>query len=114
MRNTPIAFSVSGKVWVNNHAHVVRFNKISLQKYVEVYFAMIDISDNITGSAQPKLNQAKLNALMIPIPNDNALDNYWKFLEEIDKSKSEAQTRKEKLILEREKLVDKYFRNTDS
>ena len=67
MRSTPIAFSVSGKVWVNNHAHVVKFDEMSLQKYVEIYFSLIDISENITGSAQPKLNQAKLNAMMIPI-----------------------------------------------
>ncbi len=54
LRSTPIAFSVSGKVWVNNHAHVVRFNDMGLQKYIEVVFSMIDISDQITGSAQPK------------------------------------------------------------
>lgn len=87
MRSTPIAFSVSGKVWVNNHAHVVRFDKRSLQKYVEIYFSLIDISDSITGSAQPKLNQAKLNAMMIPIPEDTLLDKYYEFLHQIDKSK---------------------------
>ena len=79
MRSTPIAFSVSGKVWVNNHAHVVRFDKMSLQKYVEIYFSLIDISDSITGSAQPKLNQAKLNAIMLPIPEDMLLDRYCEF-----------------------------------
>lgn len=87
MRSTPIAFSVSGKVWVNNHAHVVRFDKMSLQKYVEIYFSLIDISDSITGSAQPKLNQAKLNAMMIPIPEDILLDRYCEFLYQVDKSK---------------------------
>lgn len=87
MRSSPIAFSVSGKVWVNNHAHVVRFDKMSLQKYVEIYFSLIDISDSITGSAQPKLNQAKLNAMMIPIPEDTLLDRYCEFLYQVDKSK---------------------------
>ena len=32
MRSTPIAFSVSGKVRVNNHAHVVKFGEVSLQR----------------------------------------------------------------------------------
>lgn len=36
MRSTPIAFSVSGKVWVNNHAHVVRFESKATQKYIEI------------------------------------------------------------------------------
>ena len=87
MRSTPIAFSVSGKVWVNNHAHVVKFDEMSLQKYVEIYFSLIDISENITGSAQPKLNQAKLNAMMIPIPEKALLEQYCEFLRQIYKSK---------------------------
>ena len=87
MRSTPIAFSVNGKVWVNNHAHVVRFKKISMQKYIEVYFSLIDISDQITGSAQPKLNQAKLNAMQFAIPEDRLMDKYYEFVAQIDKSK---------------------------
>ena len=87
MRSTPIAFSVSGKVWVNNHAHVVRFEEMELQKYVEIYFSLIDISDSITGSAQPKLNQKKLNAMMIPIPENALLKQYCEFLKQVDKSK---------------------------
>ena len=63
MRSTPIAFSVSGKSWVNNHAHVVRFHDFATQKFIEVYFSLIDISEYITGTAQPKLNQAKLNTI---------------------------------------------------
>ena len=87
MRSTPIAFSVSGKVWVNNHAHVVRFKKMCLQKYIEILFSLIDISDSITGSAQPKLNQAKLNAMEFPIPDKDRLEKYLSFLDKVDKSK---------------------------
>ena len=86
-RNQPIARIAHGKFWVNNHAHVVRFKKMRLQKYVEIYFSLIDISDSITGSAQPKLNQAKLNAMMIPIPDSALLEQYGEFLKQIDKSK---------------------------
>lgn len=87
MRSTPIAFSVSGKVWVNNHAHVVRFEKMSMQKYIEVYFSMIDISEQITGSAQPKLNQAKLNAMMFAVPDETRLEEFLLFINQVDKSK---------------------------
>lgn len=87
MRSTPIAFSVSGKVWVNNHAHVVRFKEMSMQKYIEVYFSLIDISDHITGSAQPKLNQANLNAMLFPVPNNKALEDFLTFHEQTDKLK---------------------------
>ena len=109
MRSTPIAFSVSGKVWVNNHAHVVRFDKMSLQKYVEIYFSLIDISDSITGSAQPKLNQAKLNAMMIPIPEDSLLDRYCEFLYQVDKSKVVVQKALDETQLLFDSLMQKYF-----
>lgn len=68
MRTTPIAFSVSGKIWVNNHAHVFRFANKSTQKYVEYFFASKDISEYITGAAQPKLAQKLLNKIPIPLP----------------------------------------------
>jgi len=68
-RNTPIAFSVEGKVWVNNHAHVIKFENYTTQLYVENYINMIDISKYVTGSAQPKLNQQNLNTIQIALPN---------------------------------------------
>lgn len=67
-RVTPIAFSVSGKIWVNNHAHVLRFEKFETQKFVELYLNSISLEPFITGSAQPKLNQKALNSIPIPLP----------------------------------------------
>ena len=68
-RSTPIAFSISGKTWVNNHAHVLKFTSYELRKYVENYLNSIDLSKYISGGAQPKLNQDNLNKITIPIPN---------------------------------------------
>ena len=68
-RVTPIAFSITGKNWVNNHAHVLRFNNIYEQKYVELYLNGIDLSKYISGAAQPKLNQKNLNSIVIPLPS---------------------------------------------
>jgi len=67
-RSTPIAFSVSGKIWVNNHAHVVRFPDMATQRFVEHYLNSISIANFVTGAAQPKLNQAQLNSIPIPLP----------------------------------------------
>ena len=109
MRSTPIAFSVNGKVWVNNHAHVVRFKKISMQKYIEVYFSLIDISDQITGSAQPKLNQAKLNAMQFAIPEDRLMNKYYEFVAQIDKSKVAVQKALDEAQLLFDSLMQQYF-----
>jgi type I restriction enzyme M protein len=72
-RSTPIAFSVSGKCWVNNHAHVLRFPHPATQKFVEDYINSISIDEFVTGAAQPKLNQEALNRIPIPIPEDIAV-----------------------------------------
>jgi type I restriction enzyme S subunit len=68
-RVTPIAFSISGKTWVNNHAHVLRFEKYATRRFVEMYLNSIDLSSYITGAAQPKLNQKNLNKIEIPLPS---------------------------------------------
>jgi type I restriction enzyme S subunit len=68
-RNTPIAFSVSGKSWVNNHAHILKFNTYAERRYVEFYLNSIDLTPYISGAAQPKLNQKNLNSIKIPNPS---------------------------------------------
>ncbi len=68
-RTYPIAFSISGKTWVNNHAHVLRFNNIVSQRLVEFYLNSIKLDEFISGMAQPKLNQAMLNKIPIPFPS---------------------------------------------
>lgn len=65
-RNTPIAFSISGKSWVNNHAHILKFNTYSGRRFVEYYLNSIDLTPYISGAAQPKLNQKNLNSIKIP------------------------------------------------
>ena len=70
-RSTPIAFSISGKNWVNNHVHVLKFDTAIMQKYVEIYLNSIDLSKYISGGAQPKLNQDNLNKIPIPVPPFN-------------------------------------------
>jgi type I restriction enzyme, S subunit len=68
-RSTPIAFPVSGKYWVNNHAHVLRFQNLATQRFVECHLESVRLDKYITGAAQPKLTQAALNRIPIPIPS---------------------------------------------
>lgn len=67
-RNTPIAFSIQGKTWVNNHAHILEFDNYYTRRYVEFYLNSIDLTPYISGGAQPKLNQKNLNSITIPLP----------------------------------------------
>jgi type I restriction enzyme S subunit len=67
-RTTPIAFPATGKYWVNNHAHILKFESLTTQRFVELYLESIRLDDYITGAAQPKLNQKALNSIPIPVP----------------------------------------------
>ena len=109
MRSTPIAFSVSGKSWVNNHAHVVRFHDFATQKFIEVYFSLIDISEYITGTAQPKLNQAKLNTMLFCWPPLSLQKQFAAFVERVDQQKQTVQQSFEKLELMKKALMQEYF-----
>lgn len=109
MRSTPIAFSVSGKVWVNNHAHVVCFDSQATQKYIEICFSLTDISGYITGTAQPKLNQAKLNAMMFCIPPLAMQKQFANFVEQTEKSKLTLQQSLDKLEVLKKALMQQYF-----
>lgn len=83
-RSTPIAFSISGKTWVNNHAHVLQFNTYVERRFVEIYLNSIDLSSFVSGGAQPKLNQANLNKIPIPVPPFEEQDRIVTILDKFD------------------------------
>ena len=73
-RTYPIAFAASGKYWVNNHAHVLRFKNIKEQKFIEYYLNSISLAPFVSGMAQPKLNQKSLNNIPVPMARPMIVD----------------------------------------
>ena len=67
-RSTPIAFIARGKYWVNNHAHVLDGLSECLLRYVELFNNAIDLKPYVTGTAQPKMNQSKMNSIPVALP----------------------------------------------
>ncbi|RRV89493.1 restriction endonuclease subunit S [Stutzerimonas stutzeri] len=63
------AFSITGKTWVNNHAHVLRPKRDAVcDDYLVISLTAQDLSQFITGMTVPKLNQARLTSIGIPLP----------------------------------------------
>ncbi|HCB0676440.1 TPA: restriction endonuclease subunit S [Klebsiella quasipneumoniae subsp. similipneumoniae] len=83
-RNTPIAFSISGKSWVNNHAHVIKFDSYAERRYVEYYLNSIDLAPYIAGAAQPKLNKKNLESIRIPNPSPEDKERIVSILDKFD------------------------------
>ena len=102
-RTQPIAFLAEGKFWVNNHAHILLFEKDIVRKFVQIYINSIDLSPYITGGAQPKLNQKNLNLIQIPIPENNIES----IVEKLDAFESLISSLKEEIAL-RQKQYEYY------
>ena len=67
-RNLPLAFLVDGKIWVNNHAHVLRAKEGVNRQYLCAFLESLDYTDLNSGTAQPKLNQEKCKNIEIYLP----------------------------------------------
>lgn len=67
-RSKPIAFIAEGQYWVNNHAHVLSVTSEMLLDFLCHYINSIDLTPYVTGSAQPKMTQAKMNTIPVPVP----------------------------------------------
>ena len=68
LRSKPIAFIAHGKYWVNNHAHVIDALNFDLLRYFEVFVNATNLEPYVTGTAQPKMNQAKMNSIPVALP----------------------------------------------
>lgn len=64
-RNCRLAFKISGKTWVNNHAHVLRPKPGMSIDYLTEFLESCNYEGYNTGTAQPKLN--KFVCSLIPI-----------------------------------------------
>ena len=63
------AFPVEGRIWVNNHAHVLRPRRGRLlDRFLIEVLNEVDLAPYITGVTVPKLNQKKLKSIQIPLP----------------------------------------------
>lgn len=67
-RSTPLAFKVSGKIWVNNHAHVLKPKNEYSIGYLTEALESIRYEKYNTGTAQPKLNKEVCSKILVPLP----------------------------------------------
>ena len=64
---TPVVNWASGRIWVNNHAHIIAEKEGTLLRYLFYFLQTVDISHLIRG-AIPKLTGKDFRAIKIPLP----------------------------------------------
>lgn len=67
-RTQDIANLVNGKIWVNNHAHILGYNGKCPLRLLGFLLNHSNISPYVTGCAQPKLNQDNLRRITFSLP----------------------------------------------
>lgn len=108
-RTYPIAFSISGKSWVNNHAHVLRFKASQSQRFIEYYLNSISLEPHVSGMAQPKLNQKALNSISVPFPPLPEQKRIVTILDEAFAGITQAAAHAEKNLANARELFESYF-----
>ena len=109
-----IAQIAKGKFWVNNHAHIVQTNELCDLRYLYYIINSMDLSGYITGSAQPKLSQANLNAVMLELPAIEEQKRIVSILGALDDKIELNNKINDNLEQQTQALYQKYFPETDN
>jgi type I restriction enzyme, S subunit len=63
------AFAVEGRIWVNNHAHVLRPHRTELlDNWLIYHLNYSDLTEFVSGLTVPKLNQGSMREIPVPLP----------------------------------------------
>ena len=77
--NRPVAFFVTGKIWVNNHIHVLKIGRNFDSRFVTHCLNVTDYGPHIEGSTRDKLTQEKMGSIRLPsppLPQQRAIADY--------------------------------------
>ena len=113
-RSLPLAFRVSGKCWVNNHAHVLKPKENYDIDYLTYYLEFQVYKPLVSGSAQPKLTQVALYNLNIYAPKYEQQQKIASILSTVDKLIENTQTLIEKYTaIKQGMMADLFTRGID-
>ncbi|MBB1535197.1 restriction endonuclease subunit S [Leptotrichia sp.] len=84
-KNEKCSYIVSGKFWVNNHAHVVKTKKELDMRYLMYFLNFENLNRYITGTTRGKLTKNSLEKIKISIPSFDKQKEIVRNLEKIKK-----------------------------
>ena len=101
---TPVVTWAEGKIWVNNHAHVIEEKSGTMLRYLYFYIQTIDVTSLIHGNI-PKLTGRDFRSLKIALPPleiqreiVSILDNFTELTAELTARKTQYTYYRDKLL----------------
>ncbi|KHE72486.1 restriction endonuclease subunit S [Halobacillus sp. BBL2006] len=73
---TPYIQYISGKFWVNNHAHILEGKNGISTEWLKTFLETLNVSPIVTGAVQPKINQRNLKSVKFLVPDDETKDRF--------------------------------------
>ena len=109
LKNYPVNY-VNGRIWVNNHAHVLQGKeKIANNKFLSYAMCLADIESVLVGGGRAKLNADIMMNLDIAIPSFNEQEQIGAYFSNLDNLIT-LQERKCKVLRELKKcMLQKMF-----
>ena len=112
-QGTPVVHWATGKIWVNNHAHILKEKGEILLRFLFHYMQTVKIHHLVKG-VPPKLNQNDLREIPIPVPpleiqNEivKLLDNFTELTAELtEQLMTELTLRKKQYNFYRDSLLN--------
>ena len=104
-----VAQLVHGKIWVNNHAHIATTTNECRLRYFYYLINNKNLSEYITGSAQPKLSQASMRKMSFVLPNINTQDKILGILGGIDDKIEENEKINKNLLQQAQAMYKSWF-----
>jgi len=98
----PVLQYVDGKIWVNNHAHVLNGKGPISNEILYLFLQTVNVSPYVTGAVQKKINQGNMNSIPFLLCDEKLYD----FLSPILKGFFDKIIQNEKENEELEKLRD--------
>ncbi|MDY6362112.1 MAG: restriction endonuclease subunit S [Lachnospiraceae bacterium] len=109
-KTRPIAQYVTGKFWVNNHAHILQSKDEFYNKFVFYCLEHKNIIPVVKGSTRGKLNQSDMWKIEISIPiNYDEQQKIADFLSAVDNQINIQRQRVEIMETQKKGLLDKVF-----
>ena len=109
LKNYPVNY-VNGRIWVNNHAHVLQGKeKIANNKFLSYAMRLADIESVLVGGGRAKLNADIMMNLDIAIPSFNEQEQIGAYFSNLDNLITLHQRELEKLQNIKKSMLEKMF-----
>ena len=112
LKNYPVQY-VNGRIWVNNHAHVLQSNQNNDTKFLKYLIGSKNIENLLVGGGRAKLNAEVLMKIDLTLPKKQEQIKISSLFDSLDSLFTLHQRKCEKLSNVKKALLEKMFPSED-